>query len=348
LAYRRLPVHKLKTNARELRLESGQKVYHLKDWHNLSHPERLGVIRQIAMMRGRDPRIAQLALKIFRKYKVRPRQYKQQAAAILKWVQDPKNIYYVNEPGERLQDPIYTIKVGHGDCDDQILALAAILESVGLPWKLVLSGRDQTTGQKIRYIEGDPIPANCTWAHIYGMVGDKPFRPATWYFTEPTVEGVPLGWDVIDGDESYLPEMARAQKHVGPAVIARLKAKPPGYKVARLPASAYRSPAYEAAYSGGPLFVAARTNNAIGAAVGASVAESIEGKSALDWGKIGAAVATGVAVSVGTQLILDWVRGTGMWDGSGSVVHRWQRTADYLSGSTFNLPSPLKPSPLKD
>jgi hypothetical protein len=67
-------------------------------------------------MRGRDPRIAKLALKVIRQSGAKPREYEKQAAALLKWVQDPKNCYYINEPGERLQDPIYTIKVKHGDC----------------------------------------------------------------------------------------------------------------------------------------------------------------------------------------------------------------------------------------
>lgn len=331
----RLPVHKLKTNARELRLESGQKVYHLPDWHSLSHPERLAVIRQIAMMRGRDPRIAKLALKIFKKAGARPRQYKKQAAAILRWVQDPKNIYYVNEPGERLQDPIYTIKVGHADCDDQVLVLGALFESVGLPWKLVLSGRDKATGNKIRYIEGHPVPPNSTWAHIYAMVGDRPFRASKWYFAEPTVEGVPLGWDVVSGDASYLPEMAR-KKAKGPATIARLRPRPPGYKVGKLPRKKRRSPAYEMAYGG------VESYGQVSTAVGASVAEAVE-QDGLDWKKIRGAVATGVAVSVGTQLVLDWVRGKGMWDGSGGLMERWRKTTHSLSEtSVISAPSPFK------
>lgn len=325
----RLPVHKLKTNARELRLESGQKVYHLPDWHSLSHPERLAVIRQIALMRGRDPRIAKLALKIFRKYKVRPRQYKKQAAAILKWVQDPDNIFYVNEPGERLQDPIYTIKVGHADCDDQVLVLGSLFESVGLPWKLVLSGRDKATGKKLRYIEGQGVPPNASWAHIYMMVGDRPFRANRWYFAEPTVEGVPLGWDVVSGDESYLPEMAK-KKVTGPATVAKLRPRPKGYKVGKLPPKHRRSPAYELGYG------------QVSTAVGASVAEAVE-QDGLDWKKIRGAVATGVAVSVGTQLALDWVRGKGMWDGAGGLLSRWRKTTSNLAEtSALAAPSPFE------
>lgn len=314
-----LPVHHLRTNAKELHLEAGQKVYHLPDWHTLSHPERLVVIRQIAMMRGRDPRVAQLAVKILRDAKAKPRDYKGQAAAILRWVQNPKNIYYVNEPGERLQDPVYTMKIGHGDCDDMMLVLGALYESIGLPWKLVLSGRNKTTGQKVRYIEGDPVPDNCSWVHIYGMVGDRPFRPAHWYFTEPTVNGVPLGWDVIDGDASYLPEMGKPV--TGNPKIIRLGKKPPGRKVGVLPALQNRSPAYSMGY--GDAMVNPPDTMQAGAAVAGSVASAVSGGTpGLNTREIAFAVITGVAIAVGTNILQSWVMGEGPWQGKGTIVGR--------------------------
>jgi hypothetical protein len=138
-----LPVHELNTSANELNLGSA-KVYHLPDWHKLSHPERLGVMRQIAKMRGRDPRIAKLALSIIRRSGAKPRQYEKQASALLKWVQNPKNCYYINEPGERLQDPIYTIKVKHGDCD----ALEAGFERTGA------EGEDPLHRRRARAVRG--------------------------------------------------------------------------------------------------------------------------------------------------------------------------------------------------
>jgi len=97
------------------RLAASQpKVYHMPQWDGYGDPKRLDVISRIAESRGRDPQIATLAVNILRKSGVKPRQFKKQAAALLKWVQD--HIYYVNEPGERLQDPLYTLKVGYGDC----------------------------------------------------------------------------------------------------------------------------------------------------------------------------------------------------------------------------------------
>jgi len=321
----RLPVGKLSTTAEEMDLGTA-KTYHLPDWHKLSHPERLNIIRQIAMMRGRDPRIARLAVSIVKKSGARPRQYEKQAAALLKWVQDPQNCYYVNEPGERLQDPIYTLKAKHGDCDDQVLLLCSLFESLGMPWRLCLSGLDPA-GKKIRYIEGADVPGGCKWVHVYCMVGTPPFNPTHWYFCECTIEKVPLGWDVLSGDKAYLPEM---KKRTGPVRVIGAPSVQAGFRPASLPASENKSPAYKAAYG---------NVSALSAAVGASVGAELEDDKNLNWEKILLAVGTGVAVSVITQITLDWVRGTGAWKGKGSVGQRAKAQSGEMKKSRFHFPS---------
>ena len=190
------------------RLKSdGPKVYHLPEWDGYADPKRLDVIARIAKMRGRDPTIATLAVNILKQAGAEPRQYRKQAAALLNFVQN--KLYYVNEPGERLQDPLYTLKVGYGDCDDLVIMLATLLESIRLPWKLVISG---TKGRKkVRYHQGDKFPGaskkGYNWSHIYMMIGDRPFVPQKWYYAETTVRGAPLGWDVVEGDASIFPEL---------------------------------------------------------------------------------------------------------------------------------------------
>tara|TARA_Y100000034_G_scaffold137025_1_gene218780 strand:+ start:4450 stop:5289 length:840 start_codon:yes stop_codon:yes gene_type:complete len=180
------------------------KVYHLANWGNLNEPQRLDIIADIIRSYGRDPKIATKAVSILWQAGVAPRDYVKQAAVLLKWVQD--NIYYVNEPGERLQDPLYTLKVGYGDCDDMVIVLNSFYESIRMPWKLVISGPD-ASGKKKRYIHGDRFRKDARYAHIYSMVGDRPFGPKTWYYAEPTIRGVPLGWDVVDSDDHELPEL---------------------------------------------------------------------------------------------------------------------------------------------
>ena len=122
----RLQLENLPARLKALDL-AGTDVHHVPEWKNMADPQRLKFLRKLSMMRGRDPRIASLAVDIIKKAKIQPRDFKGQAAALLRWVQDPKNVYYVNEPGERLQDPIFTIKQGWGDCDDQVILLLSLI-----------------------------------------------------------------------------------------------------------------------------------------------------------------------------------------------------------------------------
>lgn len=328
----KLAIENLSAKTKELDLGSGTTVHHLPDWAMYDDPKKLQVLRKIAEMRGRDPRIAKLAVAIIKKAKVQPRDYKGQAAALLAWVQDPQNVYYVNEPGERLQDPIFTIKNGFGDCDDQNLVLCSLFESVKLPWKYVISGRSRTSGEKVRHIEGDKYPQNCEWTHIYCMVGTPPFSPNVWYFCECTVQGVPLGWDVISGDHSFLPEMVKNKK--GPQRIEDEGVKAPfGFKPVDPPKNKQWSPAYAAALDAkgnehyGDVFNTVRgfgSSGGIGASVGSTVAgemlDSKRGQSSwLDFKKVSQAIVTGVTISVITQLILDYIRKTGRWAPPGTA-----------------------------
>ena len=96
-------------------MESGTpKVMNLPAFDGYADPKKLAIISKIAERAGRDPQLATVAVGIFRKYGVPPRDYRGQLSALLRWVQE--TIYYVNEPDERLQDPFYTLKVGYADC----------------------------------------------------------------------------------------------------------------------------------------------------------------------------------------------------------------------------------------
>jgi hypothetical protein len=182
------------------------KVYDLPAFDGYQDPKKMEVISKIAENAARDPRMATVAVNILRAAGVKPRDYKGQAAAILKWVQNPKNVYYVNEPDERLQDPFYTLRVRLGDCDDVSILVYALARSIRLPARLVISGVDRQ-GRKRRYIQGDPnFPRDVQWSHIYLQIGDRPYGTPVWYYAEPTLQ-VPLGWDVVAGDAGALPEM---------------------------------------------------------------------------------------------------------------------------------------------
>jgi hypothetical protein len=199
------------------------------------------------------------------------------------------------------------------NCDDQSLLLTCLFESIKLPWRLCLSGRHSVSGLKVRHIEGDPVPDGVNWTHIYCMVGTPPFNPTEWWYCEPTIQGVPLGWDVIDGDKAYLPEMDNRK---GGTVIHSAPRAPRGFVPSNLPAEKQRSPAYAEAWSGDTLdslkvelagdLGGSTSSLAFPIAVGTATAEGVEFQ--WNWKKFWFGIATGAGVAIMTQLSLDVIR----------------------------------------
>jgi hypothetical protein len=134
-------------------------------------------------------------------------------------------------------------------------------------------------------------------------VGTPPFKATKWYFCEPTVQNVPLGWDVIDGDHSMLPEMG------GTGITKR----PANNRVTRQPGGAVAGLAGIAAFG-----------NGISASVASAVATEVEDQMhdaptgtqpsspfsiwGIEFKKVLPAIVIGVTTSVISQLILDEVR----------------------------------------
>ena len=169
-------------------------THHIPNWYSIGDVRRLKIIREIIESYGKDPRISGQAVQILRGSGIEPRNYMGQAQALLEWTQ--QQIYYVNEPGERLQAPLATLRMGYGDCDDMVILLCSFFESIRLPWKLSLAGKDKRTGKLVQYVEGTRLPPGVQWTHIYCIVGDHPFSAKRWFSAEPTLQ-VPLGWDVV-------------------------------------------------------------------------------------------------------------------------------------------------------
>lgn len=210
------PVSLLGNGARSLgTLPTGEDVIHLPRWGKVGDVARLKIIRKLIKGYGRDPRIRTMALGIIRG--VPARDYLGQANAILQWAR--KTVPYVNEPGELLQSPWYSLGIDRtgaqvrppsADCDDFALLIGSLLESIRLETRLVLSGA-HPRGGKVRYVEGvGKPPRGVRWSHIYLTVGTPAFHPTTWTFMEPTLN-VPIGWEVVkDGQRGVLPELSGA------------------------------------------------------------------------------------------------------------------------------------------
>jgi|TARA_R110000824_G_scaffold105425_7_gene249558 hypothetical protein len=222
-------------------LPGGRKIYQLPDWKKMSDGQKVKYIKRLILSYGRDPRIRNVAVDIYRKYGVKPRDYRGQAKALLAWTQ--KNIYYLNEPSELLQAPTYTInpKVMSGDCDDIAILLGALATSSRLGVKVVLSGKNAATGRMVRWVEGTPQPRGVKWAHIYVMVGWPAFRPTKWEAMEGTLAGAPLGWDVT---RSHLykpiagaPGVPLFPELAGPGGFGALSIERPPVSVAPVPSA---------------------------------------------------------------------------------------------------------------
>jgi hypothetical protein len=241
-------------------------AFHIASWDRMSDPQRVAILRKISEEAGRDPRIATLASDILQRAGAQEREYDKQAAALLAWVQN--NILYVNEAGEVLQDPLYTLRRKAGDCDDKGMLFGALCTAVGLPWKFVLSGTNRS-GQRIRWVEGTSLPWGANFSHVYNMVGWPPFTPQVWAAAEGTVRKSPLGYEpAMTG--KLLPEMqGKALSGPGP-------------------------------YGAG-LTVVSPT-------MAASSALSFSILKELDWKYVASATIVGVTTSVLGQIVLDAVR----------------------------------------
>ena len=101
------------------------------------------------------PFIVQLARFIMGKY--RPKTKLERVKAIADWIH--RNITYVNDPAdlELLQNPVKTVKLRAGDCDDQTTLACSLLRAIRVPCKF------RTIAPGITRKRGKPLP----FSHIY-------------------------------------------------------------------------------------------------------------------------------------------------------------------------------------
>lgn len=255
-----LPVEDLPERVVRVDTDSSVTTWHIPAWSSMADPRRLAFIRKVAQMRARDHRISELVVSILRGAGAKPRDFKSQAGALLRWVQT--EIYYKSEIAEILQDPLYTANKRYGDCDDSVLILASFFENLRAAWRLCLAGvqggkkvkgSDGKTrrvgGKKIIYIEGSKYPQDCEWSHIFLAVSE-PFTAKTWYFCETTLP-VPLGWHVLSTDpkdKKWLPPPEAGGAAKGPPRLMPAPPTPPGFRPSKLPPKDRRSPAYDFFY----------------------------------------------------------------------------------------------------
>lgn len=91
-----------------------ERLFEIPGWGTMGPVRRVKVLRELVEEYCKDPQLAVFVVGKVLAGRAPPREYQRQAALILRWVQ--QNVYYVNEPDERIQSPWKTIEWGLGDC----------------------------------------------------------------------------------------------------------------------------------------------------------------------------------------------------------------------------------------
>lgn len=113
-----------------------------------SQAEQIAFLRRtVDIYRGAAAIRARAREIVFRLNNCTPRNEAQYAIAIGKWVQ--QRITYVKELPEVFQDPLTTIAMGYGDCDDSSPLVGSLIESVGVPCELVGLEWDAPPGSRV-------------------------------------------------------------------------------------------------------------------------------------------------------------------------------------------------------
>lgn len=107
------------------------------------------------------------------------------------WVRD--TIAYMSDPQdcEQLQTPVYTLRVGTGDCDDKAILLACFLASCGFATRFkAVGGIGAAWSGSENDDEDGSDPANAPYTHVFMEV-----RLGTrWVPCDTIVEGSLPGW----------------------------------------------------------------------------------------------------------------------------------------------------------
>jgi transglutaminase-like putative cysteine protease len=118
-------------------------------WRN--QREQVLYLRTVVNAARAETEIRELARDIvFRQAGLAARQPLAHAIALARWVQT--NITYVNELPEVFQTPLATLDTRYGDCDDQAVLLASLLESIGIPAYLVSIGWGAPPAPELEHI----------------------------------------------------------------------------------------------------------------------------------------------------------------------------------------------------
>lgn len=132
---------------------------------------------------------------------VRPKDDRAEVKALFQAIVDPRSPYarrYTRDHVTHDQFMHYRVskKLRISDCDDMVIALGALLMSVGFHIRMRVV---ETTGED-------------SWNHIYLLVGLPSLDPTEWMSLDPTVRK-PAGWQVKGANEAKASGLPRGDVH---------------------------------------------------------------------------------------------------------------------------------------
>ena len=131
---------------------------------------------------AKDFTVRQSAIDILMRREVRPKDYLGEIKALFEWVQH--NIRYTKDTFrvEVLHSAKRMLELRAGDCDDMTILLGAMLEAIGHPVRLVLSGANPARPDMFSHIYlevlhlGRWIPLDATMPHPMGWSSQAPVK----------------------------------------------------------------------------------------------------------------------------------------------------------------------------
>ena len=131
-------------------------------------------IRRLIRQGAKDFRVRQAAIGILRQRRVKPKDYAGEVKALFEWVQ--QNVRYTKDTFrlEVLHSARRMLELRAGDCDDFSIVLGAMLEAIGHPVRLVITGPDRRRPDLFSHIyievfcDGRWIALDATMPHAMG------------------------------------------------------------------------------------------------------------------------------------------------------------------------------------
>ncbi|AMK78440.1 MULTISPECIES: transglutaminase-like domain-containing protein [Methylomonas] len=188
------------------------------------YPGTLQTVEQVCELiktGAKDFTVRQSAIDILRQRAVKPKDYLAEIKALFEWVQ--QNIRYTKDTFrvEVLHSAKRMLELRAGDCDDMTILLGSMLEAIGHPVRLVLSGANPARPDQFSHIylevlyRDQWIALDATMPHAMG-----------WSSQAPVKKVVPLprrvaaadsmslhGLDAVPERVSLLPDLLCAIRH---------------------------------------------------------------------------------------------------------------------------------------